>query len=269
MAPNPLDILKKGLAQFSKKKERISPEDEQWLDEEENTADEQQILDMLEAASDYERGITRLDERLKGIVKKLGKWAGDLKEARQKQKHKINSQAPMKKSVLLPPAPVFTKKENATLAQRIEILDWHNKNGKNQSKTTQHFAAIYPNLKIKQPLISSWVKDESNWRSQWNDANRANEKTAKRVQQTEHPEISKMMDLWITRALADGILLTGEVLCQKWNQFADLVGIPEEDRLKLSEGWLTQFKERNGLRQVKRHSKAASATEDNVENERV
>jgi len=33
--------------------------------------------------------------------------------------------------------------------------------------TAWHFASIYPNLQIKQPLISSWVKDEAQWRTQW------------------------------------------------------------------------------------------------------
>jgi hypothetical protein len=27
----------------------------------------------------------------------------------------------------------------------------------------------------------------------------------------------------------DGILLTGEVIHQKWNRFADLVGVPEDN----------------------------------------
>ena len=62
-----------------------------------------------------------------------------------------------------PAAPVFTKKENATLAQCIEVLDWHHQNGKNQSATAQHFAHKYPNLQIKQPLVSAWVKEEVKW----------------------------------------------------------------------------------------------------------
>ncbi|KAF8229476.1 hypothetical protein L208DRAFT_1073450, partial [Tricholoma matsutake] len=67
---------------------------------------------------------------------------------------------------------VFTKKENTTLAQRIEVLDWHHANSENQSKTTKHFDRIYPNLKIKQPLVSLWVKDEQKWWEEWaeNDA---------------------------------------------------------------------------------------------------
>ncbi|KAJ7740354.1 hypothetical protein B0H16DRAFT_1277451, partial [Mycena metata] len=64
-----------------------------------------------------------------------------------------------------------TKKENASLAQRIEILDWHHAQAKpSQSKTAAHFGPIYPNLCIKQPLVSSWLKDESKWREQWDEA---------------------------------------------------------------------------------------------------
>ncbi|KAF8221434.1 hypothetical protein L208DRAFT_1095729, partial [Tricholoma matsutake] len=74
---------------------------------------------------------------------------------------------PSKKKQSSSTAPVFTKKENATLAQRIEILDWYHDNGKNQSKTAKHFDSIYPNLKMKQPLVSAWVKDEAKWREEW------------------------------------------------------------------------------------------------------
>jgi len=77
-----------------------------------------------------------------------------------------------------------------------------------------------------------------------------------------------MMYLWVSKAMGDNILLTGEVLCQKWNRFADLVGIPEDERLSLSNGWLAQFKDRNGLKEIKRHGEAASAHADTVERER-
>ena len=68
MAPKPLKVLKKGLAKFAEtvkvhkkelsakvaRAESISSLDEQWLDNEANTVDEQQVLDTLESASDYE-----------------------------------------------------------------------------------------------------------------------------------------------------------------------------------------------------------------------
>jgi hypothetical protein len=92
MAPKPLEVLKKGLARFketikARKKElgtklarsqTISSSDERWLDNEANIVDEQHVLDMLESASDYERGLECLDDTGKAIVKKLREWAGDL-----------------------------------------------------------------------------------------------------------------------------------------------------------------------------------------------
>jgi hypothetical protein len=62
-------------------------------------------------------------------------------------------------------APVFTKNKNTMIAQRIEILNWHHKQAKpSQKKTAAHFDPIYPNLRIKQPLLSLWLKDKLMWR---------------------------------------------------------------------------------------------------------
>ena len=60
------------------RRESISSADEKWLDQEANTIDAERILHDLEAASDYERGLERLDEGGKATVKKLREWAGDL-----------------------------------------------------------------------------------------------------------------------------------------------------------------------------------------------
>ena len=76
------------------------------------------------------------------------------------------------------------------------------------------------------------------------------------------------MDLWVSKAMNDKLLLTGQALRQKWSTFADLVGIPEGDKLKLSDGWLTRFKARNGLKDIKRHGEAGSSGAETVENER-
>lgn len=68
------------------------------------------------------------------------------------------------------------------------------------------------------------------------------DRSAKQVCQIEHPEINEMMYLWISKAMGDGIILTGEVIRQKWHAFANLAGIPNNDHLKLSNGWLESFK---------------------------
>jgi hypothetical protein len=165
-------------------------------------------------------------------------------------------------------APVFTRKENATLAQRIEIRDWYHANGRNQSKTAKHFDPKYPNLKIKQPLVSSWIKEEAKWREEWADSQTSGAKTVKRARQMQHPEVTEMMELWVSKVMSHRILLTGEVLRQKWTKFADLAGVPEDERLNLSDGWLSRFKDRNNLKQMRCHGEAGSAEPEVVEMER-
>ena len=59
--------------------------------------------------------------------------------------------------------PKFMHKENATLAQCIEIMDWYHANGKNQMATAAHFSKKYSNLKLKQPLVLGWLKNEQTW----------------------------------------------------------------------------------------------------------
>ena len=99
MAPEPLRILRKGLDIFKKsiknRKEildtrlaenrSISSSDERWLDNEANTIDEEHVIELLENASDYERGVGRLDEKAKSIVKKLREWAGYLVKVASKK----------------------------------------------------------------------------------------------------------------------------------------------------------------------------------------
>ena len=95
--------------------------------------------------------------------------------------HEKQFKEPKKKSTKPTAAPVFTKKENPMLAQWIGILDWHREHGRKQTLTAEHFAPIYPNFRIKKPLISSWAKDEAKWREQWEQTNHQNDRTAKRA----------------------------------------------------------------------------------------
>ena len=137
--------------------------------------------------------------------------------------------------------------------------------GKNQTKTAKYFITKYPNLHIKQPLVSAWVKDEKKWREVYEQSGA--QKSAKRVRQTQHPEVTEMMDLWVLKSLSNGVLLTGEVLQRKWSKFADMVCILDDEQLHLSNGWLASFKNRHNLKEMKHHGKAGSANEEIVEKE--
>lgn len=154
---------------------------------------------------------------------------------------------------------------NSTLAQRIEILNWYNLNGKNQKRTAEHFDKIYPQLGLKQPRISDWVKNEAKMRNEYKSSVNVN---SKRKVLTEHPQVNQALEIWVAQAEHAGMVLTGDVIRAVWTRFANLFKIPDEDRLHLSEGWLTCFKRRNGLRAIQRHGEAGAASSETVAAER-
>ena len=88
--------------------------------------------------------------------------------------------------------------------------------------------------------------------------------SAKRICQFEHPELEEMLELWVARAMLDGVSLTGELIRQKATRFANLLNIPANERLALSDGWLAAFKKRCGLKQFKRHGEAGSVNLNDV-----
>lgn len=192
-------------------------------------------------------------------------------EPKQPQGAETQAEACSKKGKEKNSAPVNVKKENATLAQRIEILNWHHASErKNQTQTAKHWVEIYPELKLKQHRVSRWLQQEAKWRAEWAEVQaKGRSGHTKRVKQVEHPEVDEMLELWVAKAMSDGIHLNGEIIRQKWKYFADLVGIPEDDRLNLSEGWLTGFKKRCGLKEFKRHGEAGSVSAADVEKERA
>ena len=96
MSENPLHVLQKGL-QVAKlkdsvkerkdnllaclnRKERISDEDEEWLDNAGNTVDEEAVLDLLENMSDYEHSLAQLTAQQKILVEKLKELGGERKK---------------------------------------------------------------------------------------------------------------------------------------------------------------------------------------------
>jgi len=92
MGKLPIDVLKKGLSSLRdcvkarkddilarlQRKERISDEDEHWLDNEANHVEEEAIINALETASDYDRGLERLDSQQKTLVEKLKELGGGI-----------------------------------------------------------------------------------------------------------------------------------------------------------------------------------------------
>lgn len=81
--------------------------------------------------------------------------------------------------------------------------------------------------------------------------------------------VTDMLELWATAAEERGVVLTGDVLRAKFQQFSDHAGIARENQLKLSNGWLESIKNRLGLRLHVRHGEAGSASPETVTAERA
>ena len=104
---------------------------------------------------------------------------------------------------------------------------------------------MYPNLCLKQPTISAWLKDEKKYHQQYvEELVKGQTRNMKRIEQTEHPEVNEMLELWVAKAMSDEVQLSGEILRQKRTCFADLVSILDDERPALSDGWLESFKRR-------------------------
>jgi len=78
-----------------------------------------------------------------------------------------------------------------------------------------------------------------------------------------------MLQLWVSRALQNHIVLTRDLLHEKWQQFVDLAKVSEDKWLTLSNGWLTAFKKQCRLREFRCHGEAGSANKETIEGERA
>lgn len=105
MASNQQETLKNGLKILSRsikkrqeslkgrlsRGETLSPEDENWLDNEGNLIEEQRVVERLTSTSNYQQELEKLNDTEKGIVERLRILAGDLPAvAGNKRKRMLN-----------------------------------------------------------------------------------------------------------------------------------------------------------------------------------
>ncbi|CAG8670532.1 2937_t:CDS:1 [Ambispora gerdemannii] len=81
--------------------------------------------------------------------------------------------------------------------------------------------------------------------------------SAKRQRSVQYPDIENTLLEWILRS-QDKITLTDAILVEKAKNFAQMLNI-SDDNIKFSNGWLSKFKKRHNLAQIKKHGEDASA----------
>jgi hypothetical protein len=93
----------------------------------------------------------------------------------------------------------------------------------------EHWNKTYPNLCLKQPTISAWLTNKTKYHQEYAKIQAWGlPRNTKHIKQTEHLEVNEMLELWVSKAMSDGIQLSGEILRQKWNCFADLARVPND-----------------------------------------
>ena len=78
-------------------------------------------------------------------------------------------------------------------------------------------------------FTASLARDWINWPHAFFTGSKGQAGRMKWMKQTEHPGVNKILELWVTKAMADGIHINREALCHKWTQFADMDGVPNDE----------------------------------------
>ncbi|POV99557.1 hypothetical protein PSTT_13691 [Puccinia striiformis] len=275
-----LDLIENSYNQMQKemlqKKEKIldkikknlprTDEEEEWLDNEGNPIDEKLFIDALLGMKDNDP-IQATESHIKALHK-IMKYSDNIVQLTIKTSAKSKNK---KNTAATEPPALKKKKPNkpetntriATLCQKVEVLNWHHANGKNQTKTATHFDKLYPELKLTQPRISAWLKDEISIRQNELETSAS----VKRVNKTKFETVDKLLEEWTRNAIVAKLVISGDLLREKWKDFARLQGIPSTQWLKLSNGWLDSFKARNNLKMYKKHGEAAQADELTISQE--
>ncbi|CAG8609662.1 3925_t:CDS:2 [Gigaspora rosea] len=133
------------------------------------------------------------------------------------------------------------------------------------SRNSARAYKVLSNLKIDRLTVTKILKQADEFNQLKNDEQA--EKTF-RHRSVKHLKLELAMNVWIEQVTIHGIIISDSLIKKKSHQFAKEFGIPEES-FTFSNGWVTKFKKRNGLRKIIMHSEAASAPLENLPTERT
>jgi hypothetical protein len=114
---------------------------------------------------------------------------------------------------------------------------------------------------VTQSSVSRWFKHADTIRANVDDGQR------KRQAVPEFPEMEAALVYWINDGLSRGVAVSGELIKLQARVISDLLGIPAENQLKFSNGWVERFKSRHQLRSIVHHSEAGSVDVEAVRKE--
>ncbi|RLN93754.1 hypothetical protein BBJ28_00018611 [Nothophytophthora sp. Chile5] len=153
-----------------------------------------------------------------------------------------------------------SKRSEITAEEKLRVLAWHHANGSNQRRTAAHFRAFEPRFaRLNQGTVSRWLLAERRFHAlvRTNHASVIREKTVR------HPEVERSVRLWLDRLpLAEYARLTGKDIKSMARRVYEHLEVPAAERLELSNGWLSRFQTRHGLKLQKFQGDAYASSDD-------
>ncbi|CAJ0858289.1 2860_t:CDS:1, partial [Entrophospora sp. SA101] len=111
-------------------------------------------------------------------------------------------------------------------------------------------------FEVAENTVCNILKDKNKWLStNPDDANKQKYKAPK------YPELESSLMIWFNQALSNKRVITGDVILAKAKRFAELLDIND---FKGSDGWVSNFKKRNGIKQYNLHGEASSAPSEEI-----
>ncbi|KDQ18967.1 hypothetical protein BOTBODRAFT_98136, partial [Botryobasidium botryosum FD-172 SS1] len=146
-------------------------------------------------------------------------------------------------------------RQNLTLYDKTSVLDFVAANpALTQSQVATHFRARGFST-ITPATVSRIVADGAIYRERAKDPTQF---SFKRPRKVAFPEVEAALSLWVATSDRRHLTISGDLIREKARRFAALFGIPPDDFLSLSNGWLESFKVRHGLRDVRYYGEAGS-----------
>ncbi|QRW09317.1 tigger transposable element-derived protein 6 [Ceratobasidium sp. AG-Ba] len=145
-----------------------------------------------------------------------------------------------------------------TYEQKVEVIDLYKRHhGQMPMEELLLLLRRKGFATICEQTVRRYVRNEDSIRRYIN-SNTANG-AARRMASMAHPEVEQRLCDWIMDAEGRNLRLNGMLIRLKAKHIADELHIPSSERIKFSDGWLSKFKQRWGLKHYVFHGEAASA----------
>lgn len=158
-------------------------------------------------------------------------------------------------------------RKRLTYAQKLQVIEFYKQNRHKMSMDemlAQLRARGFATLCAQ--TVHRYVRDEASIRQHV--ASNTLRADSRRQSSAARPDVEQALWEWIQDAETRNLRLTGVLIREKAQRIAVELGIPPDQGITFSDGWLTRFKQRYGLKQYIFHGEAASAPIEDINNQR-